>query len=113
MYDNNLSTIEKKGRDDLEYMVTRLSKVPDFYDWNMYSNIEDLRKARASSLKIFISDYATRGVVNNPSKKYDRYVKAILPSLPFNDKSFDLVLSLISFFTIITCLTMLFIMIQF
>ncbi len=93
MYDNSLSIIEKRGRDDLEYMINCLSKVPDFYDWNMYSNIEDLRKARASSLKKFISDYATNEVVNNLSKKYQRYVKAILPNLPFNDKSFDLVLS--------------------
>ncbi len=94
MYDdNNISMIEKKGRDDLEYMITRLSQVPDFYDWNMYPNIEDLRKTRASSLGKFISDYAEKGMVNNPSKKYDRYVKAILPNLPFNDKSFDLVLS--------------------
>ena len=61
MYDNDPSIIEKRGRDDLEYMIDRLSKVPDFYDWNMYSNIEDLRKARASSLKKFISDYATKG----------------------------------------------------
>jgi hypothetical protein len=93
MYDNSSSFIEKKGRDDLEYMVNRLSKVPDFYDWNMYSSIEELRKARASSLKKFISDYATKEVVNNSSKKYERYVKAILPNLPFDDKSFDLVLS--------------------
>jgi len=93
MYDNSLSIIEKKGREDLEYMIDRLSNVPDFYDWNMYSNIEDLRKARASSLKKFISDYSTKGMVNNPSKKYEKYVKAILPNLPFNDKSFDLVLS--------------------
>jgi len=93
MYDNSLSVIEKRGRDDLEYMINCLSKVPDFYDWNMYSNIEDLRKARASSLKKFISDYATNEEVNNLSKKYQRYVKAILPNLPFNDKSFDLVLS--------------------
>jgi hypothetical protein len=93
MYDNSSSFIEKKGRDDLEYMVNRLSKVPGFYDWNMYSSIEELRKARASSLKKFISDYATKEVVNNSSKKYERYVKAILPNLPFDDKSFDLVLS--------------------
>ncbi len=91
--DSNLPFLEKRGKDDLEYMIDRLSQVPDFYDWNMYSNIEDLRKARASSLKKFISDYATKEVVNNPSKKYKRYVKAILPNLPFSDKSFDLVLS--------------------
>ena len=57
MYDNDPSIIEKRGRDDLEYMIDRLSKVPDFYDWKIYSNIEELRKARASSLKKFISDY--------------------------------------------------------
>jgi len=93
MYDNSLSIIEKRGRDDLEYMIDRLSKVPDFYDWKIYSNIEELRKARASSLEKFISDYSTKGMANNPSKKYERYVKAILPNLPFNDKSFDLILS--------------------
>ena len=93
MYDNSSSIIEKKGRDDLEYMVNRLSKVPDFYDWNMYSNIKELRKARALSLKKFISDYATKELANDQPKKYERYVKAILPRLPFDDKSFDLVLS--------------------
>ena len=93
MYDNALSILEKRGIDDLDYMINCLSKVPEFYDWNMYSNIEELRKARASALKKFISDYATKEVVNNPSKKYDRYVKAILPNLPFDDESFDLVLS--------------------
>ena len=59
----------------------------------MYSNIEDLRKSRASSLKQFISDYAAKEQVNSPSKKHKRYVKAVLPKLPFSDKSFDLVLS--------------------
>src|SRR4029079_5188817 len=91
MYDNDPSIIEKIGRDDLEYMINRLSKVPDFYDWKIYSNIEGLRKARATSLKKFISDYSTKGMQDNQSKKYERYVKAILPKLPFNDKSFDLV----------------------
>ncbi|MDF0682287.1 MAG: methyltransferase domain-containing protein, partial [Candidatus Nitrosocosmicus sp.] len=68
-------------------------RVPDFYNWNMYSTIEDLRKTRTSSLKKFISDYATREEVNSQVNKDKRYVKAILPSLPFDDKSFDLVLS--------------------
>ena len=86
-------TIEERGREDLEYMIDRLSQVPDFYAWNMYSTIEDLRKSRASSLKEFISDYAVKDEVDNPSKKYKRYVKAVLPNLPFSDKSFDLVLS--------------------
>ena len=94
MYDHNsLPTIEKRGREDLEYMIDCLSQVLDFYAWNMYSTIEDLRKSRASSLKKFISDYAINEVVDNLSKKYKRYVKAVLPNLPFSDKSFDLVLT--------------------
>lgn len=94
MYENNiLPILEKKGRDDIEHMIDRLSRVPDFYNWNMYSTIEDLRKARTLSLKKFISDYALREGVNSQVNKDKRYVKAILPSLPFGDKSFDLVLS--------------------
>jgi methyltransferase family protein len=94
MYGNsNLPILETRGRDDLEYMVNCLSRVPEFYTWQMYSNIEDLRRSRASSLKEFISDYKTKEQANNHSEKYKRYVKGILPNLPFSDKSFDLVLS--------------------
>ena len=64
MYDNDPSIIEKKGKDDLEYMIDGLSIVPDFYEWKIYSNIEELRKARASSLEKFISDYSTKGMAN-------------------------------------------------
>lgn len=45
-----------------------------------------LRESRTTSLKKFISDYA-KGI------KEKRYIKAQLPKLPFDDKSFDLVLS--------------------
>ena len=91
--DNNMPILEKKGKDDLEYMVNRLSQVPEFYIWQMYSNIEDLRRSREASLKQFISDYKSKEQVNNHSNNYKRYVKGILPNLPFGDKSFDLVLS--------------------
>src|SRR4029079_9593836 len=91
--DSNPAILEKRGKDDLEYMIDSLSRVPEFYNWEMYSNIEDLRKSRASSLKQFISDYTTKEQVNSPSKKHKRYVKAVLPKLPFSEKSFDLVLS--------------------
>ena len=91
--DNNVPILEKRGKDDLEYMVNRLARVPEFYSWQMYSNIEDLRRSRADSLKEFISDYRAKEQVNNHSENYKRYVKAILPNLPFSDKSFDLVLS--------------------
>jgi hypothetical protein len=91
--DNNITILEKKGNDDLEYMINRLSQVPEFYSWQMYSNIEELRRSRAASLKAFISNYRVKEEVKNNSKNYKRYVKGILPNLPFGDRSFDLVLS--------------------
>jgi hypothetical protein len=43
MYDDgHVSVLEKRGRDDLEHMIDRLSRVPEFYNWNVYSTIEDL-----------------------------------------------------------------------
>jgi hypothetical protein len=93
LYDNNnLTAIEKRGKKDLEYMLEKLSQVPDFYDWNIYQSIEDLRKSRSTSLTRFISDYGLKGNIINENKN-NRYVKAELPKLPFDDKSFDLVLS--------------------
>jgi len=62
-------------------MIERLSQVPDLYNWNLYADIDDLRKSRASSLRKFISDYA-KGI------KEKRYIKAQLPNLPFDNKSF-------------------------
>jgi hypothetical protein len=72
-------------------MIERLSQVPDLYNWSLYADIDDLRKSRASSLRKFISDYA-KGI---KEKRYikARYIKAQLPNLPFDDKSFDLALS--------------------
>jgi len=33
---NNLASLEKIGKEDLEYMLERLSYVPDFYDWTLH-----------------------------------------------------------------------------
>ncbi len=74
-------------------MLERLSQVPDFYDWTIYTSVEDLRKARSASLRRFISDYESKQDFANGNKKNDGYIHAELPKLPFDDKSFDLVLS--------------------
>ena len=87
LYDNDgqenalTTAVEKRGKDDLDHMIDRLSQVPDLYNWNLYADIDDLRKSRASSLRKFISDYA-KGIKEN------RYIKAQLPNLPFDDKSY-------------------------
>ena len=58
LYDiDNLNDIEKRGREDINYMVKKLSEVSEFYDWTMYKNPKDLFNARNNSLKKFLSDY--------------------------------------------------------
>jgi hypothetical protein len=48
--------------------------------------LDELRRYRKLALQQFISDY-------DFGRKSKRYVKAALPRLPFDDRSFDLVLS--------------------
>jgi hypothetical protein len=79
-------TLEKRGKNDLDHMIDRISGVSNLYNWNLYADIDELRRSRVTSLEKFISDYG-KGM------KEKRYVKAQLPKLPFHDKSFDLVLS--------------------
>jgi hypothetical protein len=79
-------TLEKRGKNDLDHMIDRLSGVSNLYNWNLYADIDELRRSRVTSLEKFISDYG-KGM------REKRYVKAQLPKLPFHDKSFDLVLS--------------------
>jgi hypothetical protein len=77
---------KKKGEEDIEYVVNRVLLSPDLYNWNFYLSIEQLREYRKLALDQFISDYSI-------VRKRKRYLNAKLPKLPFEDKSFDLVLS--------------------
>jgi len=78
--------LRKKGEEDIEYVTKRVSLSQDLYNWNFYLSIDRLKEFRKRALVQFISDYSD-------SKKRKRYIKAKLPKLPFDDKSFELVLS--------------------
>jgi len=54
-------------------------------DWNFFQDPEDMVQQRISVYEEFIDSYA--------QYKGERYIKAALPELPFNDNNFDLVLS--------------------
>ncbi|MDQ6667834.1 MAG: class I SAM-dependent methyltransferase [Thermoproteota archaeon] len=86
LFDKDLRILQKQGEEDIEYVVKRVSLAPNLYNWDFYSSIEELRNYRKLSLEQFVSDY-------NLGRQRRRYVKAELPKLPFDDKSFDLVLS--------------------
>lgn len=78
--------LRQKGEEDIEYVTKRVSLSQDLYNWNFYLSIDCLKEYRKRALVQFISDYSD-------SKKRKRYIKAKLPKLPFDDKSFELVLS--------------------
>ncbi len=54
--------------------------------WHNIKSVEELGEIRMSAMKAFLMDY-------NAGKKEERYLFAELPSLPFQDKQFDLALS--------------------
>ena len=82
----SLRILHEQGDKDIEYVVQRVSETPDLYNWEFYSSVDKLKESRKLALRRFISDYAD-GV------KEKRYIKGMLPRLPFGDKTFDLVLS--------------------
>jgi hypothetical protein len=87
LFDNDVDTLAKQGRKDIEYVIQRVALSPSLYKWDFYSSINELRKYRKLALREFIANYP----VGITGKKY--YIKAKLPKLPFDDKSFELVLS--------------------
>jgi hypothetical protein len=86
LFDKDVKTLSKWGEDDIEYVLQRVSTDPNLYKWDFYSSIDKLRQYRKLALQQFLKDYPT-GI------KEKRYIKADLPKLPFEDKSFDLLLS--------------------
>ena len=86
LFDKDSRILQKQGEEDIEYVVKRVSLAPDLYNWDFYSSVEELRNYRKLALKQFLSDY-------NPGRERKRYVKGELQKLPFENKSFDLVLS--------------------
>jgi hypothetical protein len=84
LFDKDLEKLSQQGEKDIEYVIERVSDRPHFLGF--YHSIDKLREYRKLALQRFISDYA-EGI------KEKRYIKGELPRLPFDDRSFDLVLS--------------------
>ncbi|MFB6176267.1 MAG: hypothetical protein ABEI99_03820, partial [Halobaculum sp.] len=84
VYGPDVSSVAERGRRDVRRAMDALDGVGDLYNWDFYDDPEDLESYRWSALGRFLADYST-----SP----ERYVPAALPSLPFPDDSFDLVLS--------------------
>jgi hypothetical protein len=76
----------KAGEEDINHVMSGVSKSPDLFNWSFYPTLEVLRSYRMTALRRFSHDYATPGSA-------ERYINASLPTLPFEDGSFDVALS--------------------
>jgi len=76
--------LENKGLQDIEHAMEHMEKAKNNYIWDYFKDIEGLRKHRLSALK---------ECANDIRKFSERYVPVTLPSLPFKDAEFDILLS--------------------
>jgi len=85
MYDLTLEDLGRICERDIKHVMEELSEKKHLFKWNYYASVEDVKNSRTRSLNMFKKDFIS-GLYEK------RYIKAALPSLPFPDNSFDLVL---------------------
>ncbi|KRF13595.1 class I SAM-dependent methyltransferase [Paenibacillus sp. Soil787] len=83
-YYHPFEQLAEKGFEDIEHAMLNMEKAQKNYKWDYFKSVEGLRNHRIQAL----IDCA-----NDMTKSPNRYVPAVLPALPFEDKEFDLTLS--------------------
>jgi hypothetical protein len=85
MYSLTLEEMENRGKQEIEESTKKIAQMKDFFLWDYYGDINKHHAGRHKSLQLMLEDYAKEdaGV---------RYINASLPSLPFKDNSFRLIL---------------------
>lgn len=86
IYNLSLKEIEKRINETFGEVINQTKLNIDKFRWDQFGSIEGLGKIRMNSMKQFLSDY-------DQGKEEGRYIAASLPNLPFEEKTFDLVLS--------------------
>lgn len=84
LYDRSTAALAARCAADIDTAMAALDGVEGLYRWEFYDDVDELRSYRERAASRFLHDYA-----HEPG----RYVAAELPSLPFPDGVFDLVLS--------------------
>lgn len=83
-YYHSCEDLKNKGLQDIEHAMHNMEKAKSNYIWNYFEDVEGLKKHRLRALQDCTDDM----------KKFnERYIPVTLPSLPFNNAEFDIVLS--------------------
>jgi hypothetical protein len=83
-YFHDIEELQQKGIQDIDHTIAKMEKVQSSYVWDDFKSVEDLKNHRLQALTDCLED-----MKRHPA----RYVPAILPELPFEDKQFDITLS--------------------
>ena len=83
-YYHSSDDLKSKGLKDIEHAMEHMEKAKGNYIWDVFKDVEDLRKHRLNAL-----EHCTKDM----EEASERYVAVTLPSLPFKDEEFDLLLS--------------------
>ena len=86
IYEFGTAQIRKRISETYETVMDQMRKNQTDYVWKAIPSIEDLGHVRMSAMNSFLSDFEA-------GKRERRYVAGELPSLPFNDREFDIALS--------------------
>ncbi|MEO4052726.1 SAM-dependent methyltransferase [Solibacillus sp. CAU 1738] len=76
--------LKNKGLQDIEHAMHNMEKAKSNYIWDYFEDVEGLRKHRLRALQ---------NCANDMREFSERYIPVILPSLPFKNEEFDIVLS--------------------
>ncbi|SHM46171.1 class I SAM-dependent methyltransferase [Gracilibacillus kekensis] len=83
-YYYDVEELKDKGLQDIEHAMESISNVRENYKWEYFKDIESLREHRLSALL---------DCTNDRRKAKENYIPVTLPKLPFEDNSFDVLLS--------------------
>jgi hypothetical protein len=76
--------LKNKGLQDIEHAMEHMQKAQNNYKWDYFNDIEGLRKYRFSALQ---------DCANDMRESNERYISVTLPSLPFKNAEFNILLS--------------------
>jgi len=86
LYERPLNLLHEKGKRDIDYIYGEVMKKWHLFRWDHYKDRDGLVSYRNRALELFLEDY-------QKGFEEGRYIEAQLPSLPFADNAFALVLS--------------------
>jgi hypothetical protein len=76
--------LKNKGLQDIEHAMEHMQKAQNNYKWDYFKDVEGLRSNRLSALEDCAKDMR---------ESSERYIPVTLPSLPFKNDEFDILLS--------------------